>query len=306
MRRAGGKIKRPLGRGKRIKGVFRADEPLKRHTTFRIGGPAKFFSEPRDAGDLKQLLGLAKKNKLRVLILGSGSNILAADEVVNALVVRLSSPGFRKISAKGKKILVGGGCPLSKVVALAQARGLSGAEFLSGIPGTAGGALVMNAGEGRTGKWISGLVERIRVMDYGGRVKALRKDEIKFGYRHSGLGRYIILSASLVLEKGNRKEIRERVKDHQARRKATQATGLPNAGCVFKNPLDHPAAKLIDECGLKGKRVGGACVSAKHANFILNTGKAQAAEVLRLMELIKQKVNQKFSIALKPEIKIWR
>jgi UDP-N-acetylmuramate dehydrogenase len=190
-------------------------------------------------------------------------------------------------------------------VAQAAIRGLSGAEFLCGIPGALGGALAMNAGA--WGESIGDLVENVRVMDYNSRIKELPGRKIKFAYRGSGLEKYIILAARLKLRRGKRAAIRQKINAYLRRRAATQDNSFPNCGCVFKNPAKGmTAGQMLDLCGLKGKQAGGAMVSLKHANFVLNYNHASAADVLKLMALMRAAVRKKFGIELKPEVKIWR
>ncbi|HTY44899.1 MAG TPA: UDP-N-acetylmuramate dehydrogenase [Patescibacteria group bacterium] len=288
-----------------IKGTVKEREPLKRHTTFRIGGPAKIFAEPQDEADLKMLLRLAKRGKITCLLLGAGSNILASDRGVNAAVIRLSSAAFTKISVSGSRMRVGAGCALRRAIALSHKYGLAGLECLAGIPGTVGAALVGNAGQGKAGGWIGDTVESVRVMDRAGRIRTLPRQRLRFGYRCSGLDGYIVLEACLRLHKGSPQKIRQKIRQALVMRKATLGISLPNAGCVFKNPASEPAGKLIELCGLKGRRSGGACVCSRHANFIVNTGGARSRDVRRLMDVIKKKVKEKFNVSLRPEIKIW-
>jgi UDP-N-acetylmuramate dehydrogenase len=218
--------------------------------------------------------------------------------------LHLNQPVFKSISYRGNAIEAGSGLMLGQLILAAKNRGLSGLEFLAGIPGTLGGALVMNAGA--WGRSISEIVEKVRVMDYNGTIKILERKEIKFAYRRSSLARYIILSARLKLAKKSKKEIAESIKQFLQCRRNTQDVSSPNAGCVFKNPAGKSAGKLIDLCGLKGKRIGGACVSQRHANFILNKGNAGSGDVLKLMSLIRKRVKAQFKVNLEPEIKIWR
>ncbi len=291
---------------KSLKGKVKLSEFLNRHTTFKIGGPAEFFIEPRDIDNLKLLLNFVKRYKIPLFIIGAGSNVLIDDKGVNGVVLRLNSPYFRRIIFKNNRAQVGSGIMLNRVVCAALEHGLSKAEFLVGIPGTVGGALVMNAGIWQGNHSIKDLVDNVTVMDYIGNVKTLERKDIKFGYRESSLSKYIVLSACLNLVKKNKKEIRDKIAKYLACRRNTQDLSLPNAGCIFKNPDANSAGRLIDLCGLKGKRIGGALVSLKHANFILNCGNATARDVLRLMDIIKRKVKRKFRVDLEPEIKIWR
>ncbi len=288
-----------------VKGTVKEQEPLRRHTTFRIGGPAKIFVEPRDEADLKMLLRLAKRGKITCLVLGAGSNILASDHGVNAAVIRLSSAYFKKISVSGLRMHIGAGCALSNALAWSQKRGLAGLECLAGIPGTVGGALVGNAGRGNAGSWISDVVESVRVMDCRGRIRTLKKKQVRFGYRCSGLGAYVVLEACVRLHKDRPQKILQKIRQALAVRKEKQGISLPNAGCIFKNPASEPAGKLIELCGLKGRRMGGARISSRHANFIVNTGSASSRDVRRLMALVQKKVKEKFNLHLKPELKIW-
>jgi UDP-N-acetylmuramate dehydrogenase len=291
---------------KDLRGKVRLNESLKAHTTFKIGGPAKFFIMPKDVWDLKLLLNLLKRYKIPFLVMGVGSNILVCDKGIEGAVLKLNSPYFKKVEFKDSRIEVGPGVLLNQVLVLAEELGLSGLEFLAGIPGTVGGALIMNAGA--QGECISDLVENVTVMDYNGKIKALNKRNIKFDYRKSNLAKYIILSTHLRLARKNRQEIKDSINKYITYRKLTQDLSKPSAGCIFKNPkgCSYSAGQLIDLCGLKGKRIGDACVSLKHANFIVNLKNAKAREVSKLMGLIINKVKSKFNITLKPEIKIWQ
>jgi UDP-N-acetylmuramate dehydrogenase len=287
-----------------LKGKVRLGAPLGEYTTFKIGGPARFFIEPKDKEDLKLLLGLRKKYKLPLLVIGSGSNILASDKGVQGVVLRLSAPYFNTLSFRNNFVEAASGAALSRVIRLSGTRGLSGLESLAGIPGTLGGALVMNAGV--ADKTIADLVENVTVMDYNGIIKVLRKKDLRFAYRKSNLTKCVILSACLKLVKKNKRKIRQEIQQRLRSRWLSQDWSLPSAGCVFKNPKGDSAGRLIDLCGLKGKRLGGAAISSKHANFIINVGHAQAKDVLHLLDLAKREVRKGFGVRLEPEIIIWR
>lgn len=289
---------------KGLKGKVLSRHPLDKHTTFKIGGRAELFIEPADIADLKLAVTLAKKHKMPIFVIGAGSNLLVSDKGLKGICLRLSSPCFKSASVKGRCLDAGGGLTLRRLIGLAMQRGLSGIEFLAGIPGTVGGALSMNAGG--FAKNIGELVEKARVMDYNGQIKNLNRRDLKFRYRRSTLAKYIILSATLKLAKGNKEEIQDNIKRNLVYRKKTQDNSLPNAGCIFKNPPGGYAGRLIELCGLKVKRLGGACVSSRHANFILNRKHAASSDVLKLISLIKKKVKHKFDINLEPEIKIWQ
>jgi UDP-N-acetylmuramate dehydrogenase len=289
---------------KKLKGRVKLKQPLRNKTTFKIGGPAKFFIEPKDAADLKSLIISAKKYNIPILPIGRGSNILISDKGTEAVVLQLNSPPFKRVINNGNLLEVGSGLTLAQLIQSAKSYSLSGVEFLAGIPGAVGGALSMNAGA--WGNNLGDIVENVTVMDYNGNIKILNKKNIRFGYRKSNLAKFIILSTRIRLIKKNKKEINSNIKKYLRFRRNAQDNRLPNAGCIFKNPSGRQAGRLIDLCGLKGRRQGGAFVSWRHANFILNRGDACAADVLKLMNLIKNRVKHKFNVNLKPEIKIWK
>ncbi len=291
---------------KSLKGKVRFLEPLKNYTTFKIGGKAQFFIEPKDISDLRLLLKFGKRYRIPIYVIGKGSNILVSDKGIKGVVLRLSAPYFKRISWRDNHLEVGSGVLLHKVVLFAQDYGLSGAEFLAGIPGTVGGALAMNAGVAGGNHCIGDLVKTVTVIDFAGNIKTLCEKDIKFGYRESSPSKYIILSTCLRLVKKNKEEVKERIKEYLNYRKATQDLFWPSAGCVFRNPKGDSAGRLIDLCGLKNKRMGDMCISLKHANFILNLGQGRARDVLKLMDLVREKVKDRFNITLKPEIKIWQ
>jgi len=288
-----------------LKGKIRRREPLSRYTTFKIGGPAEFFIEPADIEDLRVLIALAKKNKLPFRVMGRGSNILANDNGLKGLILRLGSPFFKKINIQDNIVEAGSGVMLQRLILEAVRHNLSGLESLTGIPGTVGGALVMNAGQGRDGFSIGSLLDSMRIMDYNGRVRILERKDITFKYRSLGLSRYIILSARLKLKRRDGLIIQKKINRYLRYRLQRQDLSCPSAGCVFKNPDKVPAGRLIDLCGLKGRSIGGASISRKHANFILNSKAARAKDVLQLMRLAKRAVKGRFGILLEPEIKIW-
>jgi len=297
-----------------IRGRVKQREPLKGYTTFRIGGPARYFIEPADIDDLKLLLGILKRGRINFLLLGAGSNLLVADRGVAKAVIHLGSPPFKAVRIRGNMLEAGAGALLGSVIAKAAQQGLSGLEFLTGIPGTVGGALAMNAGisekpsPGRKPqvKGIFDTVKDVTVMDSLGRMRRLARSRIRFGYRSSSLAKYIILSASFRLSRNKRTEIKNRMRRYVRHRLATQGKAWRCAGCVFKNPAGQSAGRLIDLAGLKGFKVGGAEVSNRHANFIINKGGASAHDVLRLMRLIRKRVESRFGIELEPEVKIWQ
>jgi UDP-N-acetylmuramate dehydrogenase len=289
---------------KSLKNRVKAKVPLAQYTTLRIGGAAEFFFTPQDERDLRLGLAWARRNRLPFLVLGAGSNLLVSDKGVKAVVARLNSPHFTRADFSKEKVQAGSGIMLAELLKLAQGRGLSGLEFLAGIPGTLGGALRMNAGA--WGVSIADLLEEVKVMDSAAKIKTLRKNQIKFAYRKSGLADKIIIGAKLRLKKSAPAAIRKNIRGYLARRRSSQDLTHPSAGCAFKNPFGQSAGWLMDCCGLKGKKIGRAAVSAKHANFIINTGKAKAKDILRLMDLARKTVRRRFQINLQPEIQIWQ
>ena len=288
---------------KNLKGKIKRREALSNHTSFGIGGRADFFIEPEDSEDLRLLLKLAGKNKLKLLFIGSGSNILAKDTDIKKIVVHLNSGNFTKVKFENNYCEAGSGVTLLQLIRQVSSRGLGGLEFLAGIPGTVGGAVIMNAGA--WGKEIADSLVDISVMDYNGNVRVLVRNKIKFAYRSSGLDKYIILGVRFKLNKATPDQIKNRIDKYLKDRRKNQGFAFPNAGCIFKNSRNNTAGKLIDLCGLKGSKAGGAVISEKHANFILNINKAKASDVLKLMKLVKIKVKRNFKINLEPEIKIW-
>jgi UDP-N-acetylmuramate dehydrogenase len=289
---------------KSLRGKVRLAEPLQDHTTFKIGGPARYLVEPKDPDDLRTLVDLTRSRKMPFLVIGRGSNLLVSDKGIDGIVIKLNSPYFRRLFFKNGICSAGAGCLLAEVIRNSGEHSLSGLEFLIGVPGTVGGALAMNAGVAQ--KSIADYVEEVTVMDYNGNIKTLNKKQVKFGYRRSGLAKYIVLNSRFKFTRKKKQEIRLAIEDYLDERRHKQELSLPSAGCVFKNPPESYAGRLIDLCGLKGKRVGDACVSARHANFIVNLGNARARDVLSLMGLISQEVKNKFNVLLEPEIKIWK
>jgi len=274
------------------------------YTSFKIGGPAEYFLEPKNLKELQLALSFARDTGLRVFILGAGSNILVSDSGLKGLVIKLSANSFNWVYCQGGCVVVSSGLRLNQLISFAANQGLGGLEFLAGIPGSLGGSLMGNAGA--WGNSIGQLVEQLGVLDYNGKLKILSSNQLKFGYRKSNLGKYIILWVKLKLFRKNKKVIAARIKKYLLQRKEAQSNSAPNAGCIFKNPEQDSAGRLIDLCGLKGKTKGGAVISSRHANFILNKAKAKSRDILFLMDLIQGKVKERFKVNLEPEIKIWK
>lgn len=285
-------------------GRIRRDEPLKRHTTFRIGGPADYLIQVANRQELSGLLRLAGEEGLPVYILGKGSNLLVSDEGVRGLVLSLTGE-FGRLAVEGSTVRVGGGYNLPKLAYEVQKRGLGGIEFACAIPGTVGAGLVINAGA--HGGDLSQVVTEATVVWGDGREQRLTRDEIGFGYRSTRLQgtSAIVVEVVMALHPADPAELQGAMRQHLERRRATQPLGHPNAGSIFKNPPDDYAGRLIELAGLKGARVGDAQVSEKHANFIVNLGQATAKDVLMLMDRVRSTVEQRFGVRLEAEVKIW-
>ena len=281
----------------------RFDEPLSRHTTFRIGGPADAYVAARDGGEVSSLYRFARRAGVPVFVIGWGSNLLIRDGGIRGIVLRLRGE-FEKIRFPGGRLVrAGAGVRLPALVTRCAARSLSGSEPLIGVPGTVGGALAMNAGT-RDGE-IGDLVREVSVFDPEGlKTAVLSRSDIEFRYRGSSLQGRLVLGVLLELKAGDKGDIMARVRDFQSRRKKTQPIHAYNVGSIFKNPPGHFAAKLIEESGLKGKSVGGARISPLHANFIENDKGASAADVLSLVELARGEVRGRRGVELELEMKV--
>jgi UDP-N-acetylmuramate dehydrogenase len=275
-------------------------EPMARHTSLKVGGPAEMMVFPRSPEDLGEILRLSKSAKVPLFFLGGGTNLLVKDGGIGGLILKLSR--FNRIEENGEEIYVEAGVPCPRLVRFSLEKGLSGLEFAYGIPGTLGGVIVMNAGtpEGE----IAEVIEKVKVMTMSGQIVEIGRDEIEFDYRFSRLPSGILLGAWLKLKKAKRNEIQERIDRYMKRRNATQPVHLPNAGSIFKNPPNDHAGRLIEAAGLKGTRLGDAQVSDKHDIFIVNRGKATARDVLKLIKLIGRTVEEQTGITLELEIRI--
>lgn len=289
-------------------GRVRFDEPMRLHTSFRIGGPAEAWVEPQDLKELKALLALADAAQMPVTPIGGGANLLVKDSGIPGLVISLQAPAFRRLEVEGARVTVGAGVGLDRVVAAARDAGLGGCEFLTGIPGKVGGAVRMNAGtrDGQGGfRAMSDVVTEVVTLRRDGTTVVRPADEIGFQYRHSALNGDLVLEAVLALTPRPSEEVAQRVAALMAHKRATQDLSAPSAGCVFKNPPRGGAAgRLIDQAGLKGMRVGDAAVSPRHANFIVNLGAAKASDVLALIAAVQYKVLQEHGAFLELEVQV--
>ncbi|MDB6121917.1 MAG: UDP-N-acetylenolpyruvoylglucosamine reductase [Pedosphaera sp.] len=282
--------------------VLRADEPLAKRTTLRVGGSADVYVEPATEAELVQVLQSSNRLNLPFFILGRGSNLLIRDGGIRGVVICLSHPHFSKVEISGYRMHCGAGAKLKQVSTDAKRQQLTGLEFLEGIPGTVGGALHMNAGA--MGGWMFDVVESIRYMDYMGEIHEAEATSVKVEYRSCPLLKTnIALGAVLKGHPAAREVVEKRMKAFSQKRWDSQPAA-PSAGCIFKNPGTVPAGKLIEELGLKGTRVGDAMVSQEHGNFIINDGQATAKDVLALIEIIRQRARDGRSLELQTEVEI--
>ncbi|HAG04978.1 MAG TPA: UDP-N-acetylenolpyruvoylglucosamine reductase [Lachnospiraceae bacterium] len=281
---------------------IKRDESMSRHTTFRIGGSADFFVTPSDADSLAAVLQILKNSGTPYFIMGNGSNILVKDKGFRGAVIQIKN-NFSSVKIDECTLIAGAGALLSSVAKNAANNGLTGMEFASGIPGTVGGAVYMNAGA--YGGEIKDILKKITVLD-GDKIKELSNDECFFGYRKSRLmeEEFIVLGAEFSLERGDKDIINAQMAEFNQRRIQKQPIEFPSAGSTFKRPLNGFAAKLIEDCGLKGFSVGQAQVSPKHSGFVVNNGGATASDVLSLMEYIEKTVFSKTGVMLEPEVRI--
>lgn len=281
---------------------FKKNVVLAPYTTFKIGGPAQYFFAAKSSAELIDAVSWAKKNKMPYFILAGGSNILISDQGFKGLVILNRSSDCRRVE---NKVICSSGLKLGQLIAFCAKNNLSGLEFLAGVPGTVGGAVFGNAGRPDLG--IGNFIKSVKVLTKAGQLKTLSQKECRFNYRQSRFQKSneIIIEVVLAFEPGRPAEIAAKIKEAVSLKKKVQPLEYPSAGCIFKNPAgDKSAGWLIEEAGLKGKKIGGAMVSEKHANYIINTGGAKAEEVIILISLIKQKVRTKFKIQFQEEIKL--
>lgn len=286
-------------------GQLSIGEPMAAHTSFRIGGPAAALADVNNEEELSEVLGIVTEERAAHMMIGNGTNLLVADEGYPGIAIRLSGR-FEEIERLGAcRVRAGAAVLLSKTSAYLTQQGLSGFEFASGIPGSIGGAVFMNAGA--YGGEMKDVVRSVRAMEPdGSAVKSLSGDDMEFGYRHSAAEErgYIILSAELELSEDDPAEIASRVAELQAKRNAKQPVNYPSAGSTFKRPVGGYAAALIEASGLKGFRAGGAEVSEKHSGFVINTGGASSEDVLSVMRHVREKVYEDSGIMLEPEVRL--
>lgn len=283
---------------------YRESEPMSRHTTFRAGGPAKYFFMPKSAEELKRVIEYCRLNGERYMVLGNGSNVLFDDDGFDGFLIQIYSY-MSEISVKADTIYAEAGALLSKVALAARDNGLGGMEFAAGIPGTLGGAVVMNAGA--YGGEMKDIIEYVDILEADGSIRRYTCDEMNFGYRNSIVDHdRIVLGAAVRLIPDDISVINEKMDSLKTARVSKQPLEYPSAGSTFKRPEGYFAGKLIEDSGLRGYRVGGAMVSEKHCGFVINYDNATARDILQVIDDVKRIVNDKFGVMLEPEVRIIR
>ena len=282
-------------------GIF-MEEPMKKHTTFRVGGPADVLVQPEETA-LAAILALCRQYHVPYSFIGNGSNLLVGDKGIRGVVIEMTEP-MGNIEVQGTRITAQAGAMLSKIANTAASNGLGGMEFAAGIPGSVGGAVVMNAGA--YGGEMKDIIERVYVLDENGAQLELDRDALDLGYRHSCIPdkKYIVTKVVLELVPRDEAEIRSKMKELNEKRAEKQPLQYPSAGSTFKRPEGYFAGKLIMDAGLRGYQVGGAQVSEKHCGFVINKGDATAADICQLMRDVSDKVQAQFGVVLEPEVKM--
>ena len=286
-----------------LKKIVETNYPLSRDTWYGLGGPADYFLRPQTIEQLEEVVRRCNENNIPIYVIGFGSNLLISDDGLRAAVIKLEADQFARTQFDGEQLTAWAGAELSKLVLTCVRKGLSGIEALTGIPGSVGGAVKMNAG-GNFGD-IGASVETVTLMDSDGRVFEKSKPELMFDYRQTNITAKFILSAKLKLAGADPEQILRTVKEIWIYKKNNQPLNTKNSGCIFKNPRGVSAGALIDRTGLKGLQIGGAAVSEKHANFIIAEKDCKSRDVARLIDVIKQRVNEQFGVELELEIEIW-
>ena len=286
------------------KDSIKYNEPMKKHTTMRVGGPCDCMVEPSSIEEIQKVLEYVKENNIKYYIIGNGSNLLVKDEGVHALIIKIANK-FSGFEVNGEYIKAYSGCSVPKLSQIAKENSLSGLEFACGIPGSVGGGIRMNAGA--YGSEMVNVVEKVGFLDENGNLKEIDGKDAHFTYRHSMFvdnPQYVVVYAIYKLVKGNKEEISKIMEENMNSRKQKQPIEYPNFGSVFKRPEGYFVGKLVDDCGLKGYKIGGAQVSTKHSGFMINIGDATCKDVLDLIEYVKEKVYEKFNVKLQEEVVI--
>lgn len=279
------------------------DEPMKKHVTFRVGGAADYFVSPESAEEVRKIILLCKEKGVPYYILGNGSNLLVSDSGYRGVIIQIYK-SMSNISVKGELVTAQAGALLSAIAAQAAAASLTGFEFASGIPGTIGGAAVMNAGA--YGGEMKDVLAQVTVLTKDGEILVIPGEEMEMGYRTSIVAKnqYIVLEAVIRLAHGKQEEIRARMNELKEKRTTKQPLEYPSAGSTFKRPEGYFAGKLIEDAGLRGFQVGGAQVSEKHCGFVINKDQATAAEVRELIRQVSERVREHSGVTLEPEVKM--
>jgi UDP-N-acetylmuramate dehydrogenase len=284
--------------------IVETKQPLAKETWYGLGGPAEYFIRPQTTDQLADVVKRCNENNIPIYVLGFGSNLLVADEGVRGAVVQLKTENFSQMNFNKEQVSAGAGVELGRLLLTCAKKGLSGLEPLAGIPGSIGGSVRMNAG-GNFGD-IGAVVESVALMDKDGGIFQKSKPELQFDYRRTNITAKFILEAKINLAQGNPDQITRNIKEIWVFKKNNQPLNTINSGCIFKNPRGLSAGAMIDRAGLKGMQMGGAVISEKHANFIIARKGCTSKDVMRLIDLIREKVRNQFNIELELEIEIWK
>jgi UDP-N-acetylmuramate dehydrogenase len=285
-----------------IKGRVLFDVPMRQFTSIKVGGPADSLFFPKNVAELRKIVQCARRKDIPILMLGKGTNLIVRDKGIRGWVISLTR-GIRKVQWEGDVVEAEAGLALQRLVQFSIQKGLAGLEPFFGIPGTVGGGLAMNAGA--WGVELKDILVAVTLMNENGEMMEKPRQKLRFSYRRLAMPpAWIILKGRFRLKKGRREEILERVKSYSEMRKRTQPLDYPSAGSIFKNPSEGPAGKWIEEAGLKGFRMGQAMISERHANFIINHGKATAQEVINLMDWVTRKIYEEKGISLEREVRV--
>ena len=286
-----------------ISEIFRYDVSLQKYTSFRTGGPAEIFVEPLGVLELKRVLQFCKDEQKKVFIFGKGTNLLVGDNGVDGVVIHLGGINFKNVERDGRYVVSGAGVNLPKLIRTVALSGFGGLEALAGIPGTVGGAVMMNAG-GKYGD-ISDTIRSLTTMTFDGTIIKYMREDVGFEYRGCNLSEQIVIEVEFELNESKIEVVLEKMDEIYNEKQESQPLGTFNAGSIFKNTSQYKAAELIEKANLKGLKVGGAVVSEKHANFIVNTGSATSTDILELIKIIKEAIKKKYDVSLEEEIHIW-
>ncbi|MDP6923733.1 MAG: UDP-N-acetylmuramate dehydrogenase [Candidatus Scalindua sp.] len=286
-----------------ISEIFRYNVPLQKYTSFRTGGSAEIFVEPLGTIELQRVLKFCKDEQKKVYIFGKGTNLLVGDNGVKGVVIHLGGINFKNVERDGRYVLCGAGVNLPQLIRTVALSGFGGLEALAGIPGTVGGAVMMNAG-GKYGD-ISDTIRSLTTMTLDGTIIKYMREDVDFEYRGCDLSGQIVIEVEFQLNESKIEVVLEKMDEIYNEKQESQPLGTFNAGSIFKNTSQYKAAELIDKADLKGVKVGGAVVSEKHANFIVNTGNATSTDILELIKIIKETIKKKYDVSLEEEIHIW-